>query len=41
MAMREADKEDNEANIDEIKEYRDAKWVTLLDLVEDIWPRFE
>jgi hypothetical protein len=26
--MREADKEDNEGNIDEIKQYRDARWVT-------------
>jgi hypothetical protein len=25
MAVREADKEDNEGNIDEIKQYRDAK----------------
>jgi hypothetical protein len=28
VAMREADKEDNEGNIDEIKQYRDARWVT-------------
>jgi hypothetical protein len=28
MAVREADKEDNEENIDEIKRYRDARWVT-------------
>jgi hypothetical protein len=28
VAMREADKEDNEVNIDEIKQYRDARWVT-------------
>jgi hypothetical protein len=26
--MREADKEDNEGNIDEIKQYMDARWVT-------------
>ena len=28
VAMREADKEDSEGNIDEIKQYRDARWVT-------------
>jgi len=28
VAMREADKEDSERNIDEIKQYRDARWVT-------------
>ena len=28
VAVREADKEDNEGNIDEIKQYRDARWVT-------------
>jgi hypothetical protein len=28
MAVREADKEDNKGNIDEIKQYRDARWVT-------------
>jgi len=28
MAVREVDKEDNEGNIDEIKQYRDARWVT-------------
>ena len=28
MAMREADKEDSEGNVDEIKQYRDARWVT-------------
>ena len=27
VAVREADKEDNEGNIDEIKQYRDARWV--------------
>jgi hypothetical protein len=28
MAVREADKENSEGNIDEIKQYRDARWVT-------------
>jgi hypothetical protein len=28
VAVREADKEDNEGNIDGIKQYRDARWVT-------------
>ena len=28
VAVREADKEDSEGNIDEIKQYRDARWVT-------------
>ena len=28
MAMREADKEDSEGNVDEIKQYKDARWVT-------------
>jgi hypothetical protein len=28
VAVREVDKEDNEGNIDEIKQYRDARWVT-------------
>jgi hypothetical protein len=28
VAMREADKEDNEENINEIKQYKDARWVT-------------
>jgi hypothetical protein len=28
VVVREADKEDNEGNIDEIKQYRDARWVT-------------
>ena len=28
MAVREADKEESEGNIDKIKRYRDAKWVT-------------
>ena len=28
VAMREADKEDSEGNVDEIKQYRDARWVT-------------
>jgi hypothetical protein len=28
VAMREANKVDNEGNIDEIKQYRDARWVT-------------
>jgi hypothetical protein len=28
VAVREADKEDNEGNIDEIKQYMDARWVT-------------
>jgi hypothetical protein len=27
--VREADKEDSEGNVDEIKQYRDARWVTL------------
>jgi hypothetical protein len=34
--MREAGKEDSEGNIDEIKQYRDARWVTPRSLVEDI-----
>jgi len=29
VAVREADKEDSEGNVDEIKQYRDARWVTL------------
>jgi len=28
VAIKEADKEDSEANVDEIKQYRDARWVT-------------
>jgi hypothetical protein len=28
MAVKEVDKEDNKGNIDEIKQYRDARWVT-------------
>jgi hypothetical protein len=28
VAVREAGKEDSEGNIDEIKLYRDARWVT-------------
>ena len=28
VVVREPDKEDNEGNIDEIKQYRDARWVT-------------
>ena len=28
MAVREVDKEESEGNIDKIKRYRDAKWVT-------------
>ena len=28
VAMREADKEDSEGNVDEIKQYIDARWVT-------------
>jgi len=28
VAVKEVDKEDNEGNIDEIKQYRDARWVT-------------
>ena len=28
VAMREADKEDSEGNVDEIKQYKDARWVT-------------
>ena len=28
VAMRESDKEDEKGNIDEIKQYRDARWVT-------------
>ncbi|XP_066351367.1 uncharacterized protein [Miscanthus floridulus] len=28
MAVREADKEGSEGNVDEIKQYRDARWVT-------------
>jgi len=28
VAMREADKEVSEGNIDEIKQYKDARWVT-------------
>jgi hypothetical protein len=28
VAMREADKTDGKGNIDEIKHYRDARWVT-------------
>ena len=28
IAVREANKKDNEGNIDEIKQYRDARWVT-------------
>jgi len=31
VAVREADKEDNKGNIDEIKQYRDARWVTPLE----------
>ena len=34
MAMRKADKEDSEENVDEIKQYRDARWVTPL---EALW----
>jgi hypothetical protein len=39
VAVREADKEDSEGNIDEIKQYRDARWVTPppRSLMEDIW----
>jgi ATP-dependent DNA helicase PIF1 len=32
--MREADKADEKGNIDEIKKYRDARWVTPL---EALW----
>jgi hypothetical protein len=28
VAVREADKEDSEGNVDEIKQYKDARWVT-------------
>ena len=28
VAVREADKEDSERSIDEIKQYKDARWVT-------------
>jgi hypothetical protein len=28
IAVREAHKEDSEGNVDEIKQYRDARWVT-------------
>jgi hypothetical protein len=34
VAVREADKEDSEENVDEIKQYRDARWVTPL---EALW----
>jgi hypothetical protein len=36
MAVREADKEDSEENVDEIRQYRYARWVTPRSLVEDI-----
>jgi hypothetical protein len=29
MAVREADKEDTKGNVDEIKQYKDARWVAL------------
>ncbi|XP_066320710.1 uncharacterized protein [Miscanthus floridulus] len=32
VAMREADKEDSEGNADEIKQYRDARWLHLPDM---------
>ena len=34
MAVREADKEDSDENIEEIKQHRDARWVTPL---EALW----
>jgi hypothetical protein len=34
VAVREADKEDSEGNVDEIKQYKDARWVTP---VESLW----
>jgi hypothetical protein len=41
VAVREVDKEDSEENIDEIRQYKDARWVTPRSLVEDIHVRFE
>ncbi|XP_066311551.1 uncharacterized protein [Miscanthus floridulus] len=35
MAMREADKEDSEGNINEIKQYRDARWEASIEANED------
>jgi hypothetical protein len=37
VAMREADKENSEGNIDEIKQYKDARCITPKSLVKDIW----
>ena len=37
VAMREADKEDIEGNVDEIKQYRDARWVTPVTPLEALW----
>jgi hypothetical protein len=34
VAVREADKEDSEGNVDEIKQYKDARWVTP---AESLW----
>jgi hypothetical protein len=34
MAVRQADKEDNEGNVNEINQHRDARWVTSL---EALW----
>ena len=41
VAVREADKEDSEGSIDEIKQYRDARWVNPRSLVENIRVWFE
>jgi hypothetical protein len=37
VVMREADKVDEKGNIDEIKQYRDAQWVTL---PEALWRKY-
>ena len=37
MAVREADKENSEENIDEIKQYKYARWVTLLEALLKIY----